>query len=54
MTEPTTLVLKNDVSEPGSVISFVSDLCVRNPVSAETERDLKLALDEMITKGMPG
>ena len=49
MTEPTTLILKNDVSELESVISLVSDLCVRNSIPPETERDLKLALDEMIT-----
>ena len=40
MTEQTTLVLKNDVLELESVISFVSDLCVRNSILAETERDL--------------
>lgn len=49
MTEPTTLVLKNDVSELESVISFVSAVCVRNSIPAETEHYLKLALDEMIT-----
>jgi anti-sigma regulatory factor (Ser/Thr protein kinase) len=49
MTEPTTLILKNDVSELESVISFVSGVCVRNSIPAETERDLKLALDEMVT-----
>jgi|SRR5208337_3413958 len=49
MTESTTLVLKNDVSELESVISFVSAVCVRNSIPPETEHDLKLALDEMIT-----
>ena len=49
MTEPTTLILKNDVSELESVISFVSDVCVRNSIPPETEHDLNLALDEMIT-----
>jgi anti-sigma regulatory factor (Ser/Thr protein kinase) len=49
MAESTTLVLKNDVSELESVLSFVSDLCARNSIPAETERDLTLALDEMIT-----
>ena len=49
MTEQTTLTLKNDVLELESVISFVSDVCVRNSISPETEHDLKLALDEMIT-----
>ena len=49
MTEQTTLILKNDVLGLESVISFVSDLCVRNSIPPETERDLKLALDEMIT-----
>jgi anti-sigma regulatory factor (Ser/Thr protein kinase) len=49
MTEPTTLILKNDVSELESVISFVSDLLVRNSIPAETANDLPLALDEMVT-----
>jgi serine/threonine-protein kinase RsbW len=49
MTEQTTLILKNDVLELESVISFVSDVCVRNSIPPETEHDLKLALDEMIT-----
>ena len=49
MPEQTTLVLRNDVSELESVMTFVSDLCVRNSIPAETERDLKLALDETIT-----
>jgi serine/threonine-protein kinase RsbW len=49
MAEQTTLILKNDVSELDRVISFVSDLCLRNSLPAETEYDLNLALDEMIT-----
>jgi anti-sigma regulatory factor (Ser/Thr protein kinase) len=49
MTAPTTLILKNDVLELENVISFVSDVCVRNSIPPGTERNLTLALDEMIT-----
>ena len=49
MTEQATLILKNDVSELERVMSFVSDLCARNSISQETEYDLNLALDEIIT-----
>ena len=49
MTEQTTLILKNDVSELEGVMNFVSDLCLRNSIPPETEYDLNLALDEMIT-----
>ena len=49
MTEPTTLILQNDVMELESVMSFVSDLCVRNSIPAKIAHDLNLALDEMIT-----
>lgn len=49
MTKQTTLILKNDVAELERVISYVSDLCTRNCLSPETEYDLNLALDEMIT-----
>ena len=49
MTEQNTLILRNDVSELERVLSFVSDLCVRNSIPPETEYDLNLALDEMIT-----
>jgi anti-sigma regulatory factor (Ser/Thr protein kinase) len=49
MTESTTLVLKNDVSELESVISSVAAVSVRNSIPPEIEHDLKLALDEMIT-----
>lgn len=45
----TTLTLKNDVSELERVMSFVSDLCLRNSIPAETEYDLNLAIDEIIT-----
>lgn len=43
------MILRNDVSELERVMSFVSDLCVRNSIPPETEYDLNLALDEMIT-----
>jgi len=49
MTEQTTLILRNDVAELERVIGFVSDLCTRNSLPPETEYDLNLALDEMIT-----
>jgi anti-sigma regulatory factor (Ser/Thr protein kinase) len=49
MAEQATLILKNDVSELDRVISFVSDLCTRYSLSPDTEYDLNLALDEMIT-----
>jgi anti-sigma regulatory factor (Ser/Thr protein kinase) len=49
MTEQTTLILKNDVSELERVLSFVSDLCVRNSIPQETEYDLNLAMDEIVT-----
>jgi anti-sigma regulatory factor (Ser/Thr protein kinase) len=49
MTELTTLTLKNDVAELERVMSFVSDLCARNSIPPETEYDLNLALDEMIS-----
>ncbi|MGA2985408.1 MAG: ATP-binding protein [Terriglobia bacterium] len=49
MAEQTTLILKNDVAELERVISFVSALCVRNSLPPETEYDLNLALDEIIT-----
>jgi serine/threonine-protein kinase RsbW len=48
MTEQTTLILKNDVSELERVMSFVADLCARYSIPPETEYDLNLALDEMI------
>jgi anti-sigma regulatory factor (Ser/Thr protein kinase) len=49
MTEQATLILKNDVSELARVMNFVSDLCLQNSIPPETEYDLNLALDEMIT-----
>jgi len=49
MTEQTTLILKNDVSELERVMSFVSELCTRNSISPEMEYDLNLAMDEMVT-----
>jgi len=49
MTEQTNMILKNDVSELEKVMSFITDLCARNSIPPETEYDLNLALDEMIT-----
>ena len=49
MTEQTTLVLKNDVSELDRVMALVSDLCQRNSIPPEIEYDLNLAVDEMVT-----
>ena len=49
MPEQATLILRNDVSELERVMSFVSDLCARNSISPETEYDLNLALDEIIS-----
>jgi serine/threonine-protein kinase RsbW len=49
MTEQTTLILKNDLSELERVMSFVSELCARNSIPPETEYDLNLALDEIVT-----
>jgi anti-sigma regulatory factor (Ser/Thr protein kinase) len=49
MTEQTNMILKNDVSELERVMSFITELCARNSIPPETEYDLNLALDEMIT-----
>jgi len=49
MTAQATLILKNDLSEVERVVTWVSDLCVRNSIPPETEYDLNLALDEMIS-----
>jgi anti-sigma regulatory factor (Ser/Thr protein kinase) len=49
MTEQTTLILKNDVSELERVMSYISDLCVRHSIPPETEYDLNLAVDEMVS-----
>jgi serine/threonine-protein kinase RsbW len=48
MAEQTTLILKNDFSELGRVLSSVSELCHRNSIPSNLEHDLNLALDEMI------
>ena len=49
VTEQVTLILKNDLSELEKVMSFVSELCLQNSISPDTEYDLNLALDEMIS-----
>jgi anti-sigma regulatory factor (Ser/Thr protein kinase) len=49
MTEQTNMILKNDVAELEKVMAFVTDLCARNSIPPETEYDLNLALDEMVT-----
>ena len=49
MTEETTLILKNDVSELEKVMHLVSELCARNSIPSDIEYDLNLALDEMTT-----
>ena len=49
MTEQTTLILKNDLAELEKVMSLVSDLCLQNSIPPDTEYDLNLALDEMIS-----
>jgi len=49
MTEQTTLILKNDLSELDRVMTFVTDLCLRNSIPPEIEYDLNLALDELVT-----
>ena len=49
MTEQTTMILKNDVSELEKVMSFITELCAHNSIPPETEYDLNLALDEIIT-----
>ena len=49
MTEQTTLILKNDVSELDRVLNLISELCVQNSLPLDTEYDLKLALDEMVS-----
>ncbi len=43
------MILRDDVSELERVMSFVSDLCVRNAIPPGTEYDLNLALDEVVT-----
>jgi anti-sigma regulatory factor (Ser/Thr protein kinase) len=49
MTERATLVLKNDVAELEKVMALVSDVCKRHSIPPETEYDLTLALDEVVT-----
>jgi serine/threonine-protein kinase RsbW len=49
MPEQVTLVLKNDVSELDKVLNLVADLCARHSISEDTEYDLKLALDEVVS-----
>jgi anti-sigma regulatory factor (Ser/Thr protein kinase) len=49
MAEQVTLNLKNDVAELDKVLNLVTDLCARHSISADTEYDLKLALDEVVS-----
>ena len=49
MAEETTLVLKNDIAELERVMNYVQDLSLRLSIPAETEYDINLALDEIIT-----
>ena len=49
MTEKATLILKNDVAELERVMALISDVCARHSIPPETEYDLTLALDEVIT-----
>ena len=49
MSEQTTLILKNDLSELERVIILVSDLCGRHTIPPEIEYDLNLALDEIVS-----
>ena len=49
MTEKATLILKNDVAELERVMALISDVCARHSIPPETEFDLTLALDEVIT-----
>lgn len=48
MSEPNTIILKNDVAELERVMKFVSELCAKNSVSPEMEYDLNLAMDEVV------
>ena len=48
MTDQTTLVLKNDLSELDKVMNSVSDVCARNAIPPDTEYDLNLAVEEMV------
>jgi anti-sigma regulatory factor (Ser/Thr protein kinase) len=49
MTEQATLILNNDVAELERVLALISDICARHSIPSETEYDLKLALDEIIS-----
>ena len=49
MTEHTTLILRNDISELQRVTASISSLCAREGIPADMEYDLTLALEEMIT-----
>jgi serine/threonine-protein kinase RsbW len=49
MSEQTTLILKNDLSELERVMILVSDLCGRHTIPPEIEYDLNLALDEIVS-----
>ena len=49
MAEQATLILKNDVAELERVMALISDVCARHSIPPETEYDLTLALDEVIT-----
>ena len=49
MTDPTTLILKNDVAELERVLKSTSEICGQNSISPEIEYDINLALDEIIT-----
>ena len=49
MTEQTTLILKNDVSELERVMGHIAELCARHSLPPEVEYDLNLAMDEMVS-----
>jgi|SRR5579862_7374887 len=52
MAEQATLILKNDVTELEKVLVLITDLCARHNIPPDTEYDLKLALDEVVTNVM--
>ena len=52
MEEQATLILKNDVAELDKVLVLITDLCARRNIPPDTEYDLKLALDEVVTNVM--
>jgi len=49
MTDQTTLILKNAVSELDRVMKAVSDICARHSISPDMEYDLTLAVHEMVS-----